>query len=53
MKWTWLPKVRKGRGGVEEGGEKRKRQEEAKVKDVVEEVQRHWRGLHRKEELAG
>lgn len=37
--------------GVEE--RRRQREEEARVKDVVGEVERHHRELARKEELAG
>ncbi|ERF72254.1 hypothetical protein EPUS_02141 [Endocarpon pusillum Z07020] len=47
MQWRWEPKRRLKEH--EEG----QRQEAAKLKDVVEEVERHWRGLNRKEELAG
>lgn len=66
MKWSWEPKIKASGGGgggggemAREGGEKdvgkrqQQQQEEAKVRDVVEEVARHYRGLHRKEELAG
>lgn len=59
MRWEWAPRIRGRRAGdaVGEGktakGERKGEEEEAKVRDVVEEVERHWRGLHRKEELAG
>jgi large subunit ribosomal protein L53 len=56
MKWTWSPRVRGKVGGEAEMGtakQQRQRPEEAKVADVVEEVERHYRGLVRVEELAG
>ncbi|KAF7506954.1 hypothetical protein GJ744_011085 [Endocarpon pusillum] len=49
MQWRWEPKRRLKEQHDEEG----RSQDEAKLKDVVEEVERHWRGLKRKEELAG
>ncbi len=48
MQWRWEPKRRPR----EENAEK-KRQEPVKLKDVIEEVDRHWRALKRKEDLAG
>jgi large subunit ribosomal protein L53 len=55
MKWTWSPRVRGKVGGEAEmvAAKQRQRPEEAKVADVVEEVERHYRGLVRVEELAG
>lgn len=61
MKWSWEPKQREKRiegeramtGGLGEKGTGKGGEEEAKVKDVVEEVERHYRGLARREELAG
>lgn len=50
MKWTWSPR---GRGKEGEEEKKKKKEEEAKMGDVIEEVERHYRGLARKEELAG
>lgn len=49
MRWEWRPMVEEA--GVEE--RRRQREEEARVKDVVGEVERHHRELARKEELAG
>lgn len=49
MQWRWEPKRRLR----EDGGEEKKRQEPVKLKDVIGEVERHWRGLKRKEDLAG
>jgi len=50
MKWSWPPRARSGKA---EEGVVGKRPEEAKLADVVEEVERHYRGLARVEELAG
>lgn len=49
MKWMWMPKERKKMREGMEG----KKEEVVKVRDVVQEVERHYRGLARKEELAG
>jgi large subunit ribosomal protein L53 len=54
MQWTWMPKAKKsGEGGVGKSQGGKRLDEGAKVKDVVEEVERHYRVLARKEELAG
>ncbi len=48
MQWRWEPKRR-----LRDENAEKERQKPVKLNDVIEEVERHWRALKRKEDLAG